>query len=84
MIDPARTENKGAAPRAQAPLIPKIAAIPVMLLETIPTQSFSFPRLAKITTTRLMMAIAIIPTNMVATTAARDSMALSLSVAVKS
>jgi hypothetical protein len=32
----------------------------------------------------LMMAIAIIPTNMVATTAARDSMALSLSVAVKS
>jgi hypothetical protein len=44
-----------------------------MVFETMPTQSFSLPRRVNITTTMLMIAIAIMPIKMVATKAANDS-----------
>ena len=73
MIDPAKTEIKGAAPKTQDPLIPIIAPMPVMLLERIPTQSFSLPLLTKKASTRFNRAMAINPNKMVATNAASDS-----------
>jgi hypothetical protein len=73
IIDPANKEIRGAAPITQDPLIPIMAATPVMLLERIPTQSFSFPLLTNTTKTRFTKAIAIKPNKIVATKAASDS-----------
>lgn len=73
IIDPAKTDIRGAAPITQEPLIPKIAARPVMVFERIPTQSLSLPLLTKITSTKFTRAIAIKLNRIVATRAAKDS-----------
>ncbi len=78
IIEPAISPSVGTMPTAQVMLMPKIAAKPVIALNVIAIQGFTFLFLAKTANRMLIAATPASRTKIVATSAARSSMASSL------